>query len=639
MADRPEAAETHTTPPTPLTRGARSRVGPRVDPMTTQRLSTPPSEARNRPVTPWWVDAVIYQVYPRSFADADGDGMGDLRGVTSRLDYLAQLGVDAIWLSPFYLSPQHDAGYDVADYRAVDPRFGTLADADEMIAAAHEAGIRVVVDLVPNHTSSEHAWFQAALAAGPGSPERARYHFAEGRGEHGELPPNNWESTFGGGAWTRVTEADGTPGQWYLHLFDTTQPDLNWENEEVREEFRSILRFWLDRGVDGFRVDVAHGLIKQPGYPDAEHSRMGMVTDAGEDADPTFDPDTFEPLTPFMDQDRVHEVYRHWRRVLDSYDHEPMMVAEAWVAPLSRMFRYVRPGEMHQTFNFTYLMAGWDAESLTSAIDRSFEHAERVGAPNTWVLSNHDTVRHASRYGLADPSSYPAGITAEDEQPDEELGRRRARAAALVELALPGSAYIYQGDELGLPEHTTLAAEQRTDPYFFRTDGKEPGRDGCRIPLPWAADETSYGFSTPADDDGPASAAEGVAAPWLPQPASFRALAADRQVGVEGSVFELYRRLLQIRGELDLGTGTFAWSEHHDPARGVLAFTVTSGGGRHLGSGEPIPARTVLVMANLSTDPVDLPAGHSRALFSLEEAEAVQDGQLAHDAAAWLLMD
>ena len=607
--------------------------------MTTQHLSTPPSEARNRPVTPWWVDAVIYQVYPRSFADADGDGMGDLRGVTSRLDYLAQLGVDAIWLSPFYLSPQHDAGYDVADYRAVDPRFGTLADADEMIAAAHEAGIRVVVDLVPNHTSSEHAWFQAALAAAPGSPERARYHFAEGRGEHGELPPNNWESTFGGGAWTRVTEADGTPGQWYLHLFDTTQPDLNWENEEVREEFRSILRFWLDRGVDGFRVDVAHGLIKQPGYPDAEHSRMGMVTDAGEDADPTFDPDTFEPLTPFMDQDRVHEVYRDWRRVLDSYDHEPMMVAEAWVAPLSRMFRYVRPGEMHQTFNFTYLMAGWDAASLTHAIDRSFEQAGRVGAPNTWVLSNHDTVRHASRYGLADPSSYPAGITAEDEQPDEAVGRRRARAAAMVELGLPGSAYIYQGDELGLPEHTTLAAEHRQDPYFFRTDGKEPGRDGCRIPLPWAADEPSYGFSTPADDDGPASAAEGVAAPWLPQPASFRALAADRQVGVEGSVFELYRRLLQIRGELDLGTGTFAWSEHHDPTRGVLAFTVTSGGGRHLGSGEPIPARTVLVMANLSTDPVDLPAGHSRALFSLEEAEAVQDGRLAHDAAAWLLMD
>ena len=598
--------------------------------MTTARLSTPPSEARNRPTTPWWVDAVIYQVYPRSFADADGDGMGDLPGVTAKMPYLRTLGVDAIWLSPFYLSPQHDAGYDVADYRTVDPRFGTLEDADAMIAAAHAADIRVIVDLVPNHTSSEHPWFQAALAAAPGSPERARYHFVEGRGEHGELPPNNWLSVFGGGAWTRVTEADGTPGQWYLHLFDTTQPDLNWENEEVREEFRSILRFWLDRGVDGFRVDVAHGLIKKPGYPDTEHPRMGMVTDAGEDLDPDFDPDAFEPNAPMMDQDRVHEVYRDWRRVLDSYDHEPMMVAEAWVAPLSRMFRYVRPGEMHQTFNFTYLMAGWDAEALSSAIDRSFAQAERVGAPNTWVLSNHDTVRHSSRYGLADPSSYPAGITADDEQPDEALGRRRARAAAMVELALPGSAYIYQGDELGLPEHTTLAAEHRQDPYFFRTDGAEPGRDGCRIPLPWAADAPAYGFSAPAE--------EGAAArPWLPQPDSFRELAADRQVGVPGSVFELYRRLIEIRGELDLGTATFGWSEHHDPGRGVVAFTLTTGGGHHLGSGEPIPSRTVLVMANLGTEPAELPADHVKALFSVDEAEAVREGRLLPDTAAWLL--
>ncbi len=603
-------------------------------PSPAMRLTTPPSEARNRPTTPWWVDAVIYQVYPRSFADGNGDGMGDLPGVTARMDYLQTLGVDAIWLSPFYLSPQHDAGYDVADYRAVDPRFGTLEDADAMIDAAHAAGIRVIVDLVPNHTSSEHAWFQAALATSPGSPERARYHFAEGRGEHGELPPSNWLSTFGGGAWSRVTEADGTPGQWYLHLFDTTQPDLNWENPEVREEFEGILRFWLDRGVDGFRVDVAHGLIKKPGYPDSEHTRMGMVVDAGEDDDPTFDPDTFEPLMPFIDQDRVHEVYRQWRRVLDSYDHEPMMVAEAWVAPLSRTFRYVRPGEMHQAFNFTYLVAGWDAQSLSSAIERSFTAAERVGAPNTWVLSNHDTVRHTSRYGLTDPSSYPAGITADDEQPDEELGRRRARAAALIELGLPGSAYIYQGDELGLPEHTTLAAEHRQDPYFFRTDGEEPGRDGCRIPLPWEADAPAYGFSATADDDGASTA---PVSPWLPQPESFRALAADRQVGVEGSVFELYRRLLEIRGELDLGTGTFAWSEHHDPERGVLAFTVTNGGGHHLGSGEPIPARTVLVIANLGTEPLDLPAGHAKALSSLEDPDALADGRLAPNSAAWLL--
>ncbi|MGC5049667.1 alpha-amylase family glycosyl hydrolase [Micrococcus porci] len=597
--------------------------------MTTQRLTTPPSEARSRPETPWWVDAVVYQVYPRSFADGDGNGMGDLPGVTAKIPYLSRLGVDAIWLSPFYLSPQHDAGYDVADYRTVDPRFGTLADADALIDAAHAADIRVIVDLVPNHTSSEHPWFQAALAAGPGSRERARYHFTEGRGEHGELPPSNWESTFGGGAWSRVTEADGTPGQWYLHLFDTTQPDLNWENPEVREEFESILRFWLDRGVDGFRVDVAHGLVKKPGYPDADHTRMGMVTDAGEDQDPDFDVDAFEPAMPFLDQDGVHEVYRQWRRVLDSYPHEPMMVAEAWVSPLSRTFRYVRPGEMHQAFNFTYLMAGWDAESLTSAIDRSFTEAEKVGAPNTWVLSNHDTVRHTSRYGLSDPTAYPAGITAEDEQPDEALGRRRARAAAMIELALPGSAYIYQGDELGLPEHTTLPAELREDPYFFRTGGAEPGRDGCRIPLPWAADERALGFSGPDAD----------AAPWLPQPDSFRVLAADRQVGVEGSHFELYRHLLQIRAELGLGTGTFAWSaEHHRPEQGVLAFAVSSGGGRHLGSGEPIPARTVLVMANIGDTPVALPGDYVRAQFSLPESEAVVDDRLAPDAAAWLLL-
>ena len=608
--------------------------------MTPQRpavtpLSTPPSEARNRPTTPWWADAVIYQVYPRSFADGDGNGMGDLPGVTARIPYLTRLGVDAIWLSPFYLSPQHDAGYDVADYRAVDPRFGTLEDADEMIAAAHDAGIRVIVDLVPNHTSSDHAWFQAALAAGPGSPERARYHFTEGRGEHGELPPNNWESTFGGGAWSRVTEADGSPSQWYLHLFDTTQPDLNWENPEVRAEFEDILRFWLDRGVDGFRVDVAHGLIKKPGYPDADHTRMGMVTDADEDQDPDFDVDAFEPAMPFIDQDGVHEVYRQWRRVLDAYPDEPMMVAEAWVSPLPRMFRYVRADEMHQTFNFTYLMAGWDAESLSSAITRSFREAEKVGAPNTWVLSNHDTVRHTSRYGLSDPRAYPAGITAEDEQPDEALGRRRARAAAMIELALPGSAYIYQGDELGLPEHTALAAEHRQDPYFFRTDGAEPGRDGCRIPMPWAADEPHLGF-TVHPDGAPAPA--DAAAPWLPQPEAFRGLAADRQVGVEGSHFELYRHLLQIRAELDLGTGAFAWAEaHHRPEESVLAFTVTSGGGRHLGSGEPIPARTVLVVANIGTEPVALPEDREVALLSLPEDEAIVGGRLAPDAAAWLL--
>ena len=205
----------------------------------------------------WWRDAVIYQVYPRSFADSNGDGMGDLPGITGRLPYLRDLGIDAVWLSPFYPSPQHDAGYDVADYRSVDPRFGDLGDLDKLVAEAHQLGLRFIVDLVPNHTSSEHAWFREALRAGPGSRERDRYIFRDGLGEHGDEPPNSWQSVFGGSAWERVPD-----GQWYLHLFDVSQPDLDWGNPEVRAEFADVLRFWLDRGVDGFRVDVAHGLIK-----------------------------------------------------------------------------------------------------------------------------------------------------------------------------------------------------------------------------------------------------------------------------------------------------------------------------------------------------------------------------------------
>jgi alpha-glucosidase len=216
----------------------------------------------------WWRTAVIYQVYPRSFADADGDGVGDLPGITHRLPALADLGVDAVWLSPFYRSPQDDGGYDVSDHRDVDPLFGTLADFDAMRVRAHELGLKVIIDLVPNHSSDEHVWFQAALASAPGSPERARYIFRDGRGERGELPPNNWESVFGGIAWTRVTEPDGTPGQWYLHLFDTKQPDFDWTNPEVREYFRGVLRFWLDRGVDGFRVDVIWHIGKDPEFKD-----------------------------------------------------------------------------------------------------------------------------------------------------------------------------------------------------------------------------------------------------------------------------------------------------------------------------------------------------------------------------------
>jgi alpha-glucosidase len=525
----------------------------------------------------WWRTAVIYQVYPRSFADASGDGVGDLPGVTSRLEHLVDLGVDAIWLSPFYRSPQADAGYDVADYRDVDPLFGTLADADALVARAHELGLRVVVDLVPNHTSDEHIWFQAALAAGPGSRERARYHFRDGRGEHGELPPNNWESIFGGPAWTRTTDPDGTPGQWYLHLFDSKQPDLDWDDPQVRAEFEDVLRFWLDRGVDGFRVDVAHGMVKQPGLPDWD----GHVTmiEGSDDVDGVDAVDGSGNRGPMFDQDGVHEIYRAWRRVLDTYDGDRAMVTEAWVEPLSRLARYVRPDEAHQSFNFAFLAAGWHGPSLRRVITSSYAANDAVGAPTTWVLSNHDVVRHASRLGLSDPTHRPNGIGHGDEQPDAALGLRRARAATLLMLGLPGSAYVYQGEELGLPEHTALDDDLRQDPAFFRTGGAERGRDGCRVPLPWEGDAPGLGFSP-------------TGATWLPQPAEWAELAADRQRRAEGSTYELYRAALRTRRAEDLGAGGLEWLEGHGSEH-VLAFR----------------NRDVVVVANLDDEAVDLPAG------------------------------
>lgn len=563
----------------------------------TQQAETP----RTSTAGEWWRSAVIYQIYPRSFNDTDGDGMGDIPGIIERLDYLADLGVDALWLSPFYVSPQHDAGYDVSDYRDIDPRFGTLEDFDRMRARMAELGMRLIVDLVPNHTSSEHEWFRAAVAAGPGSPERARYMFREGRGEHGELPPNNWRSVFGGEAWTRLPD-----GQWYLHLFDSTQPDLDWENPEVWEEFRSVLRFWLDRGADGFRVDVAHGLVKAQGLPDWDH-QVHMV-EGEHDAREHDEPDTpMSTGSPYFDQDGVHEVYRDWHRVLAEYDGDRMMVAEAWVEPAHRLAMYVRSDEMHQAFNFDFLVAGWDWARLSRAIGDSLREAAGVGAPTTWVLSNHDTVRHVSRFGLADPVAYPKGIDADGEQPDHEQGLARGRAAALVELALPGSAYLYQGDELGLPEHTRLPAELRQDPAFARTGGEEIGRDGCRVPLPWAAGEPGHGF-------GPD--------PWLPQPEAFAELAADRQVGVPGSTHTLYRTAIALRRELGLGRGAFAWHEAHDAATGLLAFVRTTGTGQR-----------VLVAANLGGAPVPLPAGE---LLVASREDAVADGALRPERAVWV---
>jgi alpha-glucosidase len=469
--------------------------------------------------------------------------VGDIPGIMSKLPHIADLGVDAIWLSPFYTSPQKDAGYDVADYCSVDPIFGSLDDAEKLIDEAHNLGLRIIVDVVPNHSSDQHVWFQQALAAVPGSPERARYMFREGTGASGEFPPNNWESVFGGPAWTRVVEADGSPGQWYLHLFDASQPDFDWKNPEVWELFRSVLAFWLDRGVDGFRVDVAHGLIKAEGLPDEEKVNNPPLGNRG----------------PFWDQDGVHAVYQDWRKILEGYGPDKMLCAEAWVMPLAKMAHYVRSDEMHQAFNFGYLATGFEAKALRSIIDDSLEAFGGVGSPSTWVLSNHDVVRHATRFGTDFISQgQPTGIGPNSpEKPDADWGLRKARAATALMLALPGSAYLYQGEELGLPEVIDIPDESRQDPTFFRTNGERYGRDGCRVPLPWESGAPAYGFNTTGES-------------WLPQPHSFAALARDRQVGDPRSTLELYRSLLDLRSQHGLGKGSLAWLEEF--SSDVVAF-------------------------------------------------------------------
>ncbi|MFJ4190313.1 glycoside hydrolase family 13 protein [Kitasatospora sp. NPDC089509] len=489
----------------------------------------------------WWRDAVIYQVYPRSFADSNGDGMGDLPGIRSRLPYLRDLGVDAVWLSPFYASPQADAGYDVADYRAVDPMFGTLLDADALIRDAHQLGLRIIVDLVPNHSSDQHEWFQRALREGPGSPLRDRYHFRPGKGANGELPPNDWESIFGGPAWTRSENPDGTPGDWYLHLFAPEQPDFNWDNPAVADEFRSILRFWLDMGVDGFRIDVAHGLVKAPGLPDLGGADQLKLL--GND------------VMPFFDQDGVHEIYRSWRGILDEYPGQRIGVAEAWTPTVQRTANYVRPDELHQAFNFQYLGTDWDAAALREVIDLSLDSMRPVDAPTTWVLSNHDVTRHATRF------ANEPGLGTQIRTPgDRALGLRRARAATLLMLALPGSAYVYQGEELGLPDVTDLPDEVRQDPSFFRQAGQDGYRDGCRVPIPWSGTEAPYGFGPVAG--GPS---------WLPQPAEWAGLSVEAQTGDPSSTLELYRSALAVRrAQPDLGAGTEV--EWLDGPEGTLAF-------------------------------------------------------------------
>ncbi len=533
----------------------------------------------------WWRSAVIYQVYIRSFADGSGDGIGDIAGIRSRLPYLAGLGVDALWINPWYPSPMADGGYDVSDYRAVEPVFGSLDDATALIREAHEHGLRVLLDLVPNHTSDQHAWFQAALATPPGSPERARYLFRDGRGPAGDEPPNDWRSVFGGAAWTREP---GPSGQWFLHLFAPEQPDLDWTNPEVRADVEQTLRFWFDRDVDGFRIDVAHGLIKAEGLPDL-----------GDAADPTTSRRAKDH--PHWDRDAVHEVYQSWRTVADSYDPPRVFVAEAWVTNPERLAAYVRPDELHTAFNFDFLRAPWLAPALRRTIDATLRDHAVVGAPATWVLSNHDVARHVSRY--ARPQSDRPLHSLQDlvgVPGDLDLGRRRAAAAALLMLALPGGAYVYQGEELGLEEVEDLPDEVLADPTWERSEHTDRGRDGCRVPLPWAGDAPPYGFGTSA---------------WLPQPAGWAARTPQAQAGVEGSFLELYRSALTLRRDHPaLGDGALQWLPSVEQ---VLLFRRSPGFG---------------CLVNLSDVPVALPSG-ARLLLS---SAPLVDGLLLSDAAAWL---
>jgi len=542
------------------------------------------------PDADWWRQAAVYQIYPRSFYDANGDGLGDVAGITSRVPYLASLGIDAVWLSPFYPSALADGGYDVDDYRDVDPRLGTLADFDEMTAALHAAGIKLIVDIVPNHSSDRHEWFRLALASAPGSPERNRYLFRDGLGKNGERPPSDWTSHFGGPAWTRITEANGSPGQWYLHLFAKEQPDWNWDNPEVREDFLTTLRFWADRGVDGFRVDVAHALVKDMSEPLRSKPSVADSLTPIDGSDPLFD------------RDEVHEIYAEWRKVFNSYNPPRTAVAEAWV-PAVRRPAYASPEGLGQAFNFDLLRANWDIREFRSIISANLEEAAASGASSTWVFSNHDVIRHPSRYGLppSEKVQYDwllGGGT--DPLEDRDTGLRRARAATLLMLALPGSAYLYQGEELGLFEVADLPIESLQDPQWERTGHTSKGRDGCRVPLPWSTEPPAFGFSS--------------SHAHLPQPEWFAEHAVAAQDGVAGSTLEFYREALAQRARLQSGE-ILDWTEAATPT--TLHFVRP--GGWHS-------------VTNFGTRPVRLPEG-----TVVVTSGALDNGLLPRDTTAWVV--
>lgn len=533
----------------------------------------------------WWRNAVIYQIFPRSFADGNGDGNGDFKGISAHLAHLAGLGVDALWVSPFYTSPQADGGYDVADYRNVDAMYGALHDFDDMLVKAHRLGLKVIIDIVANHTSDQHPWFQEALAAAPGSAARDRYLFRDGRGENGELPPNNWPSDFEGPAWTRVAD-----GQWYLHLFSEHQPDLNWDNADVLREFESILRFWLDRGVDGIRVDAAQCLIKEEGLPDLTESTRDTVDD------------------PRFDCDRVHEIYRAWRSVVNEYDNRVMIGETPWIKDFSRSARYMRADELHTLFNFNYQFMSWSAKSARQVVQASLEQYVGAGSVSTWVMASHDRPYPVSKLGLTDLATTLVGIGPHNEQPNLELGLRRARAIVMLTLGLPGSACLYQGEELGLFDNTQLEAKYRQDPRFFTSPDPKyiVGRDGFRTPLPWNSSQTTFGFST-----------EGKS--WLPQPDSYRDLCVDVQQFEEDSTLSLYRMLIALRRQFALGDGVLEYLESdRDDVLMVRNGRVT-------------------IMINFGYMPIAVPQGDM--LLCSDPTVSGDDAELPGNAAMWYTTD
>jgi alpha-glucosidase len=545
--------------------------------------AAPLEEDLHAPVTEWWREAVIYQVYTRSFADANGDGIGDLAGVRDRLRYLRDLGIEGLWFNPWYPSPGADNGYDISDYRSIDPAFGTLPEAEGLIADARALGIRTIVDVVPNHVSDQHPWFRAALASTPGSPERARFWFRAGRGADGDEPPNQWQSIFGGSAWTRVAD-----GEWYLHLFAPEQPDLNWTHPDVWAEFESVLRFWFDRGASGVRIDSAALLMKDPELRDER-------------------PDAGPGEHPFSDRDETHDVYRSWRRIADSYDDPRVLIGEIWLPDADRLARYLRRDELHTAFNFDFLGCPWDAQRIRASIDASLAVHEPVGAPPTWVLSNHDVTRPVTRYGRAD-SSFAFATKRPGIPTDLERGTRRARAAALLTMALPGSMYVYQGEELGLPEVEDIPLERRRDPMWLRSGGSDPGRDGCRVPIPWSGDRPPHGFSP-----------EGAERPWLDQPDDWASLTVEAQTEDPASMLSLYRNGLRIRRTRPWGAGPFRWLGPLGTLFGVTSLSFARGD-------------AFACLVNFGPEPVAVPAGAEILIAS----DGLEGGALPQDTTVWL---